>query len=198
MTTNTPLPVCTKCRLSLAVEALLTPGFPACPSCGAEARVEIFPALFLPPKRGEAGEAIMLDGESSCFYHPQKRAAIPCDACGRFLCALCDVHLGTEHLCPTCLEAGRRKGKITTLENHRMLFDDAALSTAVLPIVMIFTIFFTFITAPLAIFFAIRSFKAPGSILPRTRIRAWLALVIAGATLALWGVFLNKASKEIW
>ncbi|MST95176.1 MAG: hypothetical protein EXS33_07910 [Pedosphaera sp.] len=79
-----------------------------------------------------------------------------------------------------------------------MLFDDAALSTAVLPIVMIFTIFFTFITAPLAIFFAIRSFKAPGSILPRTRIRAWLALVIAGATLALWGVFLNKASKEIW
>ena len=195
MTTTTALPVCTKCRLPLAVEALLTSGFPACPSCGAEARVEIFPALFLPPRRGEAGESIMLDGESSCFYHPQKRAAVPCDACGRFLCALCDVHLGAEHLCPTYLEAGRRKGKITTLVNRRMLFDDAALSTAVLPI-LVFP--FTFITTPLAIFFAIRSFKAPGSILPRTRIRAWLALAIAGATLALWGVFLNKVSKEIW
>lgn len=195
MTTTTPLPVCTKCRLPLAVELLHTADFAVCPSCGAESRVEIFPALFLPPKRGEAGEAIMLDGESSCFYHPQKRATVPCDACGRFLCALCDVHLGAEHLCPTCLEAGRRKGKITTLENRQMLFDDAALSTAVLPI-LVFP--FTFITTPLAIFFAIRSFKAPGSILPRTRIRAWLALAIAGATLALWGVFLNKVSKEIW
>jgi hypothetical protein len=193
MTTATALPVCTKCRSPLAVELLHTPDFAVCPSCGAEARVEIFPALFAAPKRGSAGEAIMLDGESSCFYHPQKRAAVPCDACGRFLCALCDVDLGGEHLCPSCLEAGRKKGKITTLENSRMLYDDAALSMAVLPVVAIFTIPFTFITAPLAIFFAIRAFRTPGSILPRTRVRAWLALVIAGLTLAGWCVFLYTA-----
>lgn len=193
MTTATALPVCTKCRSPLAVEALTAPGFTVCPSCGAEAHVEIFPALFLPPKRGEAGEAIMLDGESSCFYHPQKRATVPCDACGRFLCALCDVDLGGEHLCPGCLESGRKKGKITTLENRRMLYDDAALSVAVLPLVLIFTVIFTFITAPLAIFLAIRSLKAPGSILPRTRVRAWLALVIAGLTLVGWSIFLYSA-----
>ena len=193
MTTATALPVCTKCRSPLAVEALTAPGFTVCPSCGAEAHVEIFPALFLPPKRGEAGEAIMLDGESSCFYHPQKRATVPCDSCGRFLCALCDVDLGGEHLCPGCLESGRKKGKITTLENRRMLYDDAALSVAVFPVVLCVTLPFTFITAPLAIFFAIRSLKAPGSILPRTRIRAWLALVIAVLTLAAWGIFLYSA-----
>ena len=193
MTTATPLPVCTKCHSPLAVEALTAPGFTVCPSCGAEAHVEIFPALFLPPKRGEAGEAIMLDGESSCFYHPQKRATVPCDSCGRFLCALCDVDLGGEHLCPGCLESGRKKGKITTLENRRTLYDDAALSVAVLPLVLIFTVIFTFITAPLAIFLAIRSLKAPGSILPRTRVRAWLALVIAGLTLVGWSIFLYSA-----
>lgn len=196
MTTTTPLPVCTKCRLPLAVEQLNAPDFSVCPSCGAESRVEIFPALFLPPKRGEAGDAIMLDGESSCFYHPQKRATVPCDACGRFLCALCNVDLGGEHLCPSCLESGRKKGKITALENHRMVYDTAALSTAVLPIVAIFSIPFTFITAPLAIFFAIRAFKSPGSILPRTRVRAWLALVLAGLTLVGWCAIIFTAFTD--
>src|SRR5438874_13754528 len=89
-----------------------------------------------------------MEGEAGCFYHPQKRAIIPCAACGRFLCALCDVELNDEHLCPVCLETGRKKGKLTQLETKRTLYDSSALILSVLPIICLWPL--SIVTAPAA------------------------------------------------
>jgi len=156
-----------------------------CPMCAAPLQIEIFPALFRHIGPGRDGEALVIEGESSCFYHPQKKAVLPCEGCGRFLCALCDCELHGQHFCPACLEVGRKKGKIRRLENQRMLYDDIAMSLAVLPLVIFYL---TLITAPVALFMSIRYWNAPRSIVHRTRWRFIVAILFATAEIAGWGI----------
>jgi len=82
-------------------------------------------------------------------------------------------------LCPACMENGKNKREIKNIENHRMLYDKIALYLAILPFTMIFW-FLTVITAPAAIFVVVRYWKAPISILSRTRIRFIAAFFLAG------------------
>jgi hypothetical protein len=182
---NAPLVSCIKCNASLLSDVFNTGALVSCPGCGASSQVEVFPALFRATAPGTAGETILTEGEAGCFYHPRKRAIIPCHACGRFLCGLCDVELHGQHLCPVCLEIGSRKGKLTSLENHRILYDSAALSVAILPIlVWPLTVF----TGPMAVFMGFRYWDAPSSVVPRTKVRLVLAIMIGLIQIVLWGV----------
>jgi hypothetical protein len=165
------------------------PDFAPCPACGVPLLAEVFPALFRPVGAGQSAERLIVDDESSCFYHPQKKAVLPCDGCGRFLCALCDCPLHGQHYCPACLEAGRTKGKIKNLENERTLYDNIALSLVILPIALIITYYFTLIMAPMAIYVAIRYWKAPGSIVRRTKVRFMLAVLIALLEIGGWSTY---------
>ena len=155
----------------------------ACPSCKALLRADVYPALYKSLPVGLSGEALHVDKEAGCFYHPRKKAVIPCSACGRFLCTLCDVKFNGDHLCPACLEKGKTKRKIKNLENHRTCYDTIALLVATVPIV---TIWFTIFTAPLALFLTVKFWKAPTSIVPRTKVRFVLAAFIAGLQITGW------------
>ncbi len=181
---------CVRCRTPLPFGMLNQPAYSSCPACGLQLRAEVFPALFRSITVGASGEPIVTAEESSCFYHPQKKAVLPCDGCGRFLCALCDCELHGKHFCPTCLEVGKTKGKIKNLENRRTLWDSIALSVAVLPMLLVFTFYFTFMTAPMALYIAIRYWNAPRSIVHATRIRYVLAILVAGAQIVGWAVAL--------
>lgn len=183
---NPPLVHCSKCNAALMDGVFNRPELTPCPSCGEPLQIEVFPALFRRFAPGSAGEMIMTEGEASCFYHPQKKALLPCDGCGRFLCALCDCQLEGRHYCPVCLEAGRTKGKIKNLQNSRTLYDSIALSLAVLPVAIIFGIYFTLITAPMALFIAIRYWNAPSSIVRRTKVRYVTAIVLALIQIGVW------------
>jgi len=192
---NAFLPSCPGCRTPFGEWMFNRPDLSPCPACGIAVQVEIFPALFRPAARGRGGEAVMVEGEASCFYHPQKKAVVPCQGCGRFLCALCDCELHGEHFCPACLEVGRQKGRITRLENQRTLYDGIALSLALLPLLIFY---FTIVTAPIALYIAIRYWNAPRSIVHRTRIRLVVAIILATLQIIGWGVagyFLIAAIK---
>ncbi len=136
-----------------------------------------------------------MDDQASCFYHSQKKAVIPCDNCGRFLCALCDVELGGKHLCPACLETGKKKGRIIDLERHRVLYDAAALKLAIYPVLMFW---FTLFTAPIALYLAIRHWNSPGSIVGRTRIRSVLAIMLSGLQILAWIVGIAYIVSRRW
>jgi len=180
---NPSLLQCPACRAGLLDGVFNQPEPAPCPACGTPLRAEIFPAFFRRLVPGQAGEAVMLEGESSCFFHPQKKAVQTCQGCGRFLCALCDCELKGQHFCPSCLEAGRTKGKIKNLENQRMLYDSIALVLALAPILVFY---FTFITAPIAVFMAIRYWNAPRSLVHRSRVRLWFALILGVAQILIW------------
>lgn len=174
---------CLKCQ------AQMTPPVPgvltgcSCAACGTWQEQLVFPALFSALKPGRAAEKVLMEGESACYFHPQKKAAVPCDLCGRFLCALCDLELNGQHLCSGCLSTARNQGKITSLDQKRFIPESAALTLAIVPI-LIWPV--SLITAPFAALLAIRSFRAPGSLVESGRLRGIVALVFAIAEMAGW------------
>ena len=176
---------CPRCRTPLPDTAINVANPQPCPTCGAEVQAELYPAAFRPLRIGQSGETILVEGEASCFYHPQKRAAVPCAWCGRFLCALCDVELKGEHICPACFEGGRRKGKLADLENRRTLYDSVALHLAIIPF---------FFTGVAAIAVAIYAWKKPQSLLRRSRVRLWLAIVFGTVQTAIWAFAILRES----
>lgn len=174
--------LCVGCGRNLPPDFENAEEFGACPSCLERVRVFAFPALHRADLPTPAAPAIA-SGEASCFYHAHKQAVVACDSCGRFLCALCDIEIGESHRCPTCLETGKRKGKLELIENRRVLYDGLALTVAIVPI-----LFWplTLLSAPAALFLVVRHWRKPLSILPRTRIRFVLAGLIALAQICGW------------
>jgi hypothetical protein len=177
---------CTQCHSPISRVYYNTPNLISCPSCHVPIKIDVFPALFRGLQPGKAGEALM-DDQASCFYHPQKKAILPCDHCGRFLCALCDVELGGKHLCPACLETGKKKGRIANLDRHRVLYDNLAFRLALFPMI---TIWMTVITAPIALYLAIRHWNSPMSIVKRTKIHLILAMAISGLQILAWATWI--------
>jgi hypothetical protein len=184
---NAPVlcPVC-----SSPVPIVFTQGlrFESCPGCNTRTFARVFPALLRSKPQTASGESVTDAGQAACFYHPRKIAHVPCDACGRFICALCEVTLHGQHLCPACVDSGRRKGTLTTLESRRVLWDSIALSVAVLPIATIFFWWASIVTAPASIVLAIVGWRKPGSLAPRSRVRFVAAVVFSLLVLAGWGV----------
>jgi hypothetical protein len=128
-------------------------------------------------------EDVLLEGESTCFYHPAKKAVLPCSGCGRFLCALCDCDLNGEHFCPACLETGRTKRKIKNIERERTRYDNIALALVFFPMVIFYV---TFITAPIAIVLAVRHWNSPPSLVHLTKARYGAAITIAALQIIGW------------
>jgi DNA-directed RNA polymerase subunit RPC12/RpoP len=180
---------CGSCSTPVPPEFWNRPEGVRCPTCGHEVRVVVFPAIEH-TRAGASPEPLAIETEASCFYHPQSRAAVPCDECGRFLCRLCDLELDGRHLCPACFQAGIDTRKLAHLERRRTMYDSIALALAGLCAVRGGRVA---VTAPAALYTVIRRWRAPGSIVPRTRIRYYLAAVfalaeIAGFALVIWAI----------
>ena len=173
---------CPGCTRALPPDLENASEFGRCPTCHDNLRVFAFPALHRAAPTAVAAP-VLNAGEASCFYHPLKQATVTCDSCGRFLCTLCDVELGATHRCPSCLETGKEKSKLETVENRRTLYDGLALALAIVPI-----LFWplTVLSAPATLFVVFRYWRRPLSILPRTRIRFVVAGLIALAQICGW------------
>jgi hypothetical protein len=176
---------CPKCKTQLPGD-LLNAGMVNCYACDQELRAHVFPALFRKIESGKAGEVVLVDTDATCYFHPSKKAVVPCDACGRVLCALCDLELNDRHLCSRCLESGAKKGKEKNLQNRRVLFDSIALAAATLPLLIFYL---TFITAPIALYYTVRYWNAPTSIVPRrSKLRFVIAALLATLQVIGWVV----------
>ena len=187
-----PLLVCDKCRTPLPGAVVNTLEPVACPGCQAPLLAEVFPALFRAQATGQAAENVLSDEDASCFYHPAKKAVVPCGRCGRFLCALCDLDLGgNRHFCPGCVEAARQEGPgkdaraVALPVQRRMNYDQLAATLAVVPLFMLWPA--TLLTAPVALFLAIRYWnEPPRGLIPRSRVRVFLAAVFATVEIVGW------------
>lgn len=171
---------CGNCSWPVPVESWNHEESVRCPGCRQKVQVEVFPAI----ARATAGalpEAIGADTEASCFYHPGSRADVPCDQCGRFLCRLCDLEIDGRHLCPTCFQTGVSTRKLETVEPRRTMYDTVALTLATFPALLLWP---ALLTAPATLIMVFRRWNAPGSIVPRTRIRFYLAALFALAEIA--------------
>lgn len=185
---------CPKCQFQLSENVINSSGLTECKGCGVPIHVEVFPALYMKPEAGAARENVTGSSEASCFYHDGKKAVVHCSMCGRFLCALCDLEIGNQHLCPACLEIGAKKKRLDTLENHRILYDNIALFLSIIPFTLFFW-FLSFVTAPAALFVVIRFWRAPSSIVHRSKIRFVVAFILAGIQIVGWSMFIYEISS---
>lgn len=155
-----------------------------CFSCHSGTRLWAFPAL-LQEQRGSLGESLHVDDESSCFFHPDRRAVTPCDGCGRFLCALCDIEFNGRHLCSSCIESGMKQDTLPQLRREYVRYDAAALALAIYPVLVFYL---TFFTAPIVLYLVLRYWRTPISVLPRNRWRFIAAGFLAGMQTLGWGL----------
>lgn len=167
---------CSQCAAALDVERFENGQWRDCPYCRTPLQLFIFPAWSAGGAAPDPGSQALLEGEAACFFHADKRAVVPCDSCGRFLCSLCRLEFPDRNLCPACLQPGQDRPQALQLENSRTLYDTIALAVAALPAILIYP---TIITAPIALFLTWRHWKTPLSLVPRSRIRFWLTIVLA-------------------
>ncbi|MDR3555510.1 MAG: hypothetical protein P4L55_12210 [Syntrophobacteraceae bacterium] len=161
-----------------------------CESCGVVSEAATFPALFNGPGWITSGEPLKALDEASCFYHPGKRAATHCDACGRFLCALCEIDLGGRKICPKCMEREKQQGLLTEFVTQRTLYDQIALSLATWPLLSLVFFYLSVVTAPMALYIAVRYWTASPSLVPRSKIRFIIAGLFALLEIGGWTALL--------
>lgn len=163
-----------------------------CFSCGADVLALVLPRAVAAATAGVAAE-VAAGGEAGCFFHPEKSAHAPCDACGRFLCALCELEIEGRRLCPTCFESARGSGALASLKTREIQHDRMALTIAgaswlLWPI--------SILTAPLILYLTLRYWRTPRqALLPRHRWRYGAALLLICGPLAIWALFLFPALR---
>lgn len=180
---------CDRCKAPLALPRRPDAPTVPCLHCGTPTRVVLLPAFFRPPPLPDAGAAAM-PSESTCFFHAGKKAVVPCDGCGRFLCALCDVEWNGRHFCMGCLEKAHKGAEPGVSQGRRMLYDSLALSISVIPLLFLMPFFFiTLFTAPVGFYFAVKALRQPRGPVPGRRIRAVFALLFSLLQIGGWTVF---------
>jgi hypothetical protein len=147
-------------------------GWQICPYCDKRLRIQVWPVA-----RQKTNAESAMPEHATCFFHPEKAYEACCQRCGRFLCALCDLQLGAEHVCPTCFERGRTDSGLqggTAEWRHRdVLYDSIALTIG-----WGWILIWPFIVAalPANIILHVKFRKAPRSYLvPRSGWRFWAA-----------------------
>jgi hypothetical protein len=149
-------------------------GWQTCPFCRKRLHIRLWPAI-----RRNTNAPVAMAEQATCFFHPDKAFQACCQRCGRFVCVLCDLQLGAEHVCPTCFERGRAgsgpEGAKAEWRHRDVLYDSISLTLG-----WSWIIFWPVIVAalPAAIFLHAKYRKVPRSyLIPRAGWRFWMAYV---------------------
>jgi hypothetical protein len=144
----------------------------SCPYCQKWLQIYVWPVV-----RQNSNAATALSDQATCFFHPDKAFQACCQRCGRFVCALCDLQLGAEHVCPACFERGRAdSGAEASKAEWRyrdVLYDSIAFTVG-----WVWILFWPVIVAaiPAVIVLHVKYRKAPRSyLIARSGWRFWAA-----------------------
>jgi hypothetical protein len=159
---------CPHCSLDIPSDS----AWESCPYCQKWLQVRLWPIV-----RQNANVAPVLSDHATCFFHPDKPFQACCRRCGRFVCALCDLQLGADHVCPTCFERERGdsggQANKTELRFRDVLWDSIAVTMG-----WGWILFWpTFVAAlPAVIYLHVKYRKAPRAyLIPRSGWRFWMA-----------------------
>ena len=167
---------CPRCGLALAAA---NGAATVCPGCDRRVSAWVFRRAFEPVAAAGTAQPAAASGEAVCFVHAASAAERPCDGCGRYMCALCDVELNGGHFCPACLEhppTGTLRAALVT--------EEFAYDRLVLALGWLWILFWPswIVVAPFCWYGTVRYWKTPSrSLIPR---RPWR--FVAGDALLLW------------
>ncbi|MBW8864612.1 MAG: hypothetical protein JF609_06760 [Verrucomicrobia bacterium] len=187
---------CPNCGAFLPSTTAELQALTGCRACQRPMEVAVFPAYERPIAVGVAAEKVVMEGEAACFYHPDNRAQVPCDACGRFLCALCDLDLNGKHFCPQCLEKAMQKNTLQSVERTRTRWDMIVFLLLLLPVIPCFLLLLP-LTALCALVLIGVKWNAPRSLVSNVRVRFIIyailgVLELIGGCVMWWNMFYNQ------
>lgn len=158
---------CPNCSGDIALDET---GSQTCPYCDKQLQIRVWPIV-----RQNTSAATALSDQATCFFHPDKVFQACCQRCGRFVCALCDLQLGAEHVCPACFERGRAGSEAGKAEwRYRDVLYDSIALTLGWGWILVWPVFV--VAFPAVIFLHVKYRKAPRSyLIPRSGWRFWAA-----------------------
>lgn len=96
-------PECPRCHARLTTDWLRS-GTTICPDCNKPFEA----TAFNPPQRQieivSVAAALTPEGANACANHARNAAVTNCGRCGLFICALCNMDVGTGPYCPSCFD----------------------------------------------------------------------------------------------
>lgn len=155
--------------------------------------VRLFPAI------GRSGntpqvDAILEEGQSSCFFHPNLPATAVCQISGRLICDLCKTEWAGQTVSFEALQSTLKQGGKGRHGAGRTRWDNIALSLAVLPL-LVWPV--TLVTAPLALGLVVwRVRKGPCSAVHRSGWRYLVAGVLAVLQIGFWAFFILMGTSR--
>lgn len=135
----------------------MTTGTIACFVCGGSFEATAFDPPVRPSPLLEMATAGP-EGTNQCANHARNAAVTSCQRCGLFICALCDLDLGSGSYCPSCFERLRAEG---TLQPAAKKYRDYAgmARVSVLAGVLLTFIFLGAPAGALAVYYGIRAVR---------------------------------------
>ncbi len=173
-------PPCPKCKTPLAGIGEADAGEGVCGGCATIIEYTLYPVRNRPKPVARAVRSV--DGDATCYFHPQNQAVAVCDECGRYVCTVCELP-GEDgrRLCPPCVSAGRKKTKLKA--DEVVVYDSLAFTLALLPVLFWPA---TLLTAPAALFIAIYGWKKPRSLVRPGAWKLITAVVVSAIEIGLW------------
>jgi hypothetical protein len=158
-----------------------------CLQCGRAVQALVFLAAWR-PAAAAAPERIAAPGEANCYEHEANRAVAACDSCGRFVCALCELPIGSLRVCPACFQSGKAQPVAQSKVHRHVHHDSIALALSTLPLLFCWVAIFT---TPYAVFHALWHWRDRSPVVPRGKWRLWLTLLSASIQFALlaWAIY---------
>src|SRR5947209_5172721 len=150
-------PSCPRCHARLTADWIQT-GIITCPDC----RKSFEATAFRPPQRRlevvSVAAALTPDGANACANHARNAAVTNCVRCGLFICALCNMDVGTGPHCPSCFDRLRADEALSPAATRYRDYVSMA------RVAMIAGLFFSFMFlgipfAAVSLFYARKGFK---------------------------------------
>ena len=131
-------------------------GLVTCPKCDNYFEAHVFTPpeqrLRVVPVVAATGPA----GANACANHPGNTAVTSCQRCGLFICALCDMNLGTGSYCPTCFDRVRSEDQLAPAKTR---YRDYAGLARVMVVAGLFFWFLSLLFGALGVYYARKGIK---------------------------------------
>src|SRR3954447_10308051 len=150
-------PACPRCNARLTADWIHS-GTVICPDCNKPFEA----TAFRPPERRlevvSVAAALTPEGANACANHARNAAVTNCVRCGLFICALCNMDVGTGPHCPSCFDRLRADDALSPAATRYRDYVSMA------RIAMIAGLFFSFMLlgipfAAASLFYARKAFK---------------------------------------
>src|SRR3954470_16522302 len=109
-------PACPRCNARLTKDWIVS-GTVTCPDCNKDFNAVAFTP---PPEKTVITEVAAAGPElaNACANHARNAAVTNCQRCGLFICALCEMDVGSGPFCPACFDRLRTEGTLRGAEQR--------------------------------------------------------------------------------